>query len=181
MDLNAVSWSIDDLYFFFRAFACYEQNIPVDVEVEHRERSLLYEYKQKFGSVSLPDPLTIKKGWHGEEAGMIYWPRLYIMDISRYFSSVISRDNLWQRLECEYKEGKAYRYYSNGFIGEVFVNDVPDTKYCIFKAKCLPSQRVNSKQYDVWCIVEKDQATVPGGKILSGYCTCTAGLLGNVF
>ena len=32
----------------------------------------------------------------------------------------------------------------------------------------------------MWCIIEKDQGTVPGGRIISGYCTCTAGLLDKV-
>lgn len=165
----------------FRAFFAYEEGVPVDSEVEHRERLLLKEYTEKFQSLSLEDPLTIKLGWVGENEGLPYWPKLYFMDISRYFLNVISRDNLWQRLECEYKEGKAYRYYSNGFVGEIFINMLqPECKYCIIKTKCLPSQRVNSKQYEVWCIIEKDHGGMPGGKILAGYCSCTAGLLGKL-
>ena len=122
--------------------------------------------------------MSIKDDWVGEKEGITSWPKLYIMDISRYYLEVISRDNLWQRLECEYKEGKAYRYYSNGYVGEVFINNSKSPKYCLFKAKCLPSQRVSAKQYDIWIVVEKDFGDVPGGKIVSGYCTCTAGLLG---
>ena len=53
--------------------------------------------------------------------------------------------------EGKYKEEKAYRYFTNGFIGEVYINLLGnDSKYCIFKTKCLPSQRFNNKQYDVW-------------------------------
>ena len=165
----------------FRAFAAYEENCPVDADVEHRQRLLLDEYRSKFEVLSLPDPLTIKLGWCGEETGMSFWPKLYFMDISRYFSSTLSRESLWQRLECEYKEGKAYRYYSNGFVGEVHINNITElSKYCYLKAKCVPSQRVSSKQYDVWVVVEKDGPNMPGGKILAGYCTCTAGLLGKI-
>ena len=37
--------------------------------------------------------------------------------------------------------------------------------------------RANNAAYHVWVAVEKD-CEKPGGNILSGYCTCTAGLLG---
>lgn len=102
------------------------------------------------------------------------------MDISKYYKTVISKENLWQRVESEYKEGKAYRYYANGFMGEIFINLVnDDSQLCILKARCLPSQRVNNKQHDVWCIVKKSSETQIGGDIIAGYCTCTAGLLGE--
>ena len=93
---------------------------------------------------------------------------------------MISKEDLWQRVECEYKEGKAYRYFADGFMGEIFINEVNDkSQICILKAKCLPSQRVNNKQHDVWCIVEESSDTQIGGKVIAGYCTCTAGLLGK--
>ena len=106
------------------------------------------------------------------------------MDISRYFASVLGRENLLQRLECEYKEGKAYRYYANGFVGEVKSNMMDqNSKYCYFRTKCLPSHRVSAKQYDVWVICEKDRQQnkqfIPGGRIMSAYCTCISGLLGK--
>ena len=41
-----------------------------------------------------------------------------------------------------------------------------------------PSERVCSKPYDVWAIIEKDSNERPGGAIRSCYCTCTAGLYG---
>ena len=163
----------------YRAFAAYEENCPVDIEVEHRERLLLVEYKKKFEILSLEDPMSVKHGWLNEENGLRFWSKLYFVDISRYYSTTICRESLWQRLECEYKEGKAYRYYANGFIGEVFINLLADEcKYCYIKTKCIPSQRVSSKQY-VWAVIEKDQGDKPGGKIVSAYCTCTAGLLGR--
>lgn len=107
------------------------------------------------------------------------WPKLYFMDISRYYLNVVSKQDLWQRLESEYKEGKAYRCVTNGFIEEILINDQEILKYCMFKTKCFYSHKVNNKQYDVWCVVEKDDGGVPGGIILAEYCTCTAGLLGE--
>ncbi|XP_066917039.1 uncharacterized protein [Clytia hemisphaerica] len=102
-----------------RAFTAYEENVPVDIELEHRQRTLLSEYKKKFEDLSLSDPMTMKAGWVGEEQGIKTWPSIYFMDISYYYKSVISKQDLWQRVECEYKEGKAFRYFSNGFLGEV--------------------------------------------------------------
>ena len=103
------------------------------------------------------------------------------MDISRYFSNVLGRENLWQRLECEYKEGKAYRYYADGFIGELFITKPQKNQnIVIMKTKCVPSQRVSSKQYDVWVIIQNVSVGEKlAGEILKGYCTCTAGLLGS--
>lgn len=169
------------LYFlFYRAFTAYEEGSPVDQALEHRERTNLLVYKKKFETYSISDPLEMKTGWIGENTGMLQWPKIYFMDISRYFSSVISREDLWQRLECEYKEGKAYRYFTNGFIGEILINNISDeSKLCILKTKCVPSQRVSARQYDVWVIVRKDQINGTSGEILGGYCTCTAGLLGK--
>ena len=80
----------------------------------------------------------------------------------------------------EYKEGKAYRYFTNKWVKEVFFHPVSETlPYCILKCRCTPSQRVSSKPYHVWVIAEKDSKDKPGGKIISTYCTCTAGLHGS--
>ena len=58
---------------------------------------------------------------------------------------------------------------------EIFLNDI-SSQYCILKCKVIPSQRVTQKPYDVWALVEKDTC---GGEIMSGYCTCVAGLQGG--
>ena len=91
-----------------------------------------------------------------------------------------TKENIVQRIECEYKQGKGYRYFTDNFICEVFYNNISDeSKYCYLKTKCLPSQRVSSKPYDVWALVKKDFKYEVGGAILSAYCTCKAGLLGS--
>ena len=62
----------------------------------------------------------------------------------------------------------------------MFVNNVSEgSKYCILQTKCLPSQTVSQKPYTVMAIVRKDKSDVSGGEIKSGYCTCTAGLIGS--
>ena len=72
---------------------------------------------------------------------MKFWPLIYVTDITRFYRDVINRKDLIQRIECEYKQGKAYRYFTNNFVQEVFVNNVnEDSKYCILQTKCLPSR-----------------------------------------
>ena len=96
------------------------------------------------------------------------------------FENVIDSSDLIHRLHCEYKEGKAYRYFTDEFVKEVLIHLISESsKYCIMKTKCTPSQRVSAKPYDVWVVVEKDTPIHPGGQILSAYCSCTAGLLGS--
>ena len=71
-------------------------------------------------------------------------------------------------------------YFTDNFISEVYYNNISDESgYCYLKTKCLPSQRVLSKPYDVWVLVKKDFKYEVGDAILSAYCTCTAGLLGS--
>ena len=92
----------------------------------------------------------------------------------------LEKNDLINRLECEYKQGKAYRYFTNKFIGEILFHYVSDeSQFCILKTKCVPSQRVLMKQYDVWVICRKNIGDFIEGEILAGYCTCTAGLLGS--
>ena len=126
------------------------------------------------GDQILPDPLSQKKGWISEGEGIRKWPSLYLTDISRFFHNSISSEDLIHRLECEYKEGKAYRYFTDEFVKEV-----PSSPFCIMKTKCTPSQRVSPKAYDVWAIIKKDTDEHPGGEVFSAYCSCAAGLLGS--
>ena len=75
---------------------------------------------------------------------------------------------------------KAHRYFTDNFISEVYYNNISDeSKYCYLKTKCLPSQRVSLKPYNVWVLVKKDFKYAVGGVILSAYYIYTAGLLGT--
>ena len=165
---------------YCRAYDLYEEGIHVNPEREHVERALFEEYKQKLNieDETIPDPVDLKVGWIGEENGMEQWPRLYVSVISQYYSSILGKTDLINRLECEYKQGKVYRCFSNKFIGEILFHYISDeSKFSILKTKGVPSQRVSMKQYDVWVICCKNKGHFAGGQILAGYCTCTAGLL----
>ena len=168
----------------FKAFAAYEEHVPADLKQEHAERVLLNEYKYKLkiddNLQSLPDPMELKTGCLGEENGMKFWPHVYLTDITRFYRDVINKEDLNWKIECEFKQGKAYRYFTNNFVQEVFVNNVSeDSKYSILQTKCLPSQRISQKPYTVFTIVRKDQSDSIGEEIKSAYCTCTAGLIGS--
>ena len=60
------------------------------------EWALFGEYKQKpnIEDETIPDPIDLKVGWIGERNGMEQWSRIYISDISRYYSSVLGKTDL---------------------------------------------------------------------------------------
>ena len=142
----------DFLLLLFRTFGLYEENVQVDPEREHIERTVLEKYKQKLQIQEniIPDPIDLISGWINEKNWMKTWSRLYFSDISRFYSFVLGKDNLIHRLECKYKQRNAYRHFTNGFIGEMLYHNIDEkSKFCLLKTKCEPFQRVNMKQYNV--------------------------------
>ena len=166
---------------FYRAFSAWEENLPVDVWAEQQQKRLLAEYKAKLvvEGETLEDPFETQTGWTGEKDGLTKWPFVYFLDISMYLNGKNPED-LMGRLLNEYKVGKAYRYFTAEWVKEVFYHDINSkSDKCVVKVKVTPSQAVNNKPYDVWIVIRKDNGDVPGGQILSAYCTCTAGMLGS--
>ena len=98
----------------------------------------------------------MKHFWVGEENGIKLWPQLYLTDIiyiifdnfmGMYWTK---RACIVQRIECQYKQGKAYRYFTGNAVRDVYYNNIcNESKYCYLKTKCLPSRQVSSKLYDV--------------------------------
>ena len=180
-----ILWVDGKIYVCFtycRAYWLCEEGIHVDPERKHVEWTLFTEHKQKrnIENETIPDSIDLKVGWIREENGMEQWARLYFSDISQYYSSVLGKIDLINRLEYEYKQGKAYIYFTNKFIGEILFHYVSDeSQFCILKTKCVPSQKVSMKQHDVWVICRKNKGDLIGGEMLPGYCTCTAGFLGS--
>ena len=152
--------------FYFSAFVAHDEKAPVNIEQEEIERRNLKKYKSKLkaGVQMLPDPLSQKKGKSREREGIRKWPSLYLTDISRLFQNVISSEDLIHRLECEYKEGKAYRYFTDEFVKDVYFHLIsPSSPFCMIKTECTPSQRVSAKAYDLWVTIKKDTDEHPGG------------------
>ena len=110
-----------------RAFVAYELDLPVKQTELQLKETLKKDYARLLyvseGRV-LPDPLTISKDeWIGEKNGLKKWPSIFISDISDFYKLKNSDDciNLTKRMLNEYKEGKAYRYFTDGWLKEVFI------------------------------------------------------------
>ena len=126
--------------------------------------------------VTIPDPFKIRSGWIGEGVeGMKLWPPICIADIVDHFREQhINTD----KLLSEYKAGKAYDYFKTDWLKEIFYNSFEQSasnnpgldKFCILKAKCTPSQRINDPYHDAWLVAEKET-----GKVACAYCNCAAG------
>ena len=97
--------------------------------------------------------------------------RIYPIIIQKLFLVIIFGSD-WS---ANTKKARHIATFPNSCIREIPINNNQSPNYCLMKTKCLPSQRVNIRQYDV--VVEKDLEKKLGGKILSGYCTCPAGQL----
>ena len=158
-----------------RVFAAHEQNYPVAEDSSERLAKSKLEFERLLATLDnvLPDPLSLKDGWIGEIEGMKQWPQILLSDIALY----IMKDHpgndvtLQKRLLNEYKEGKAYRLYEQGWLKEIQINLVNDnSKYCFLKAKCTPSMKINDTPHTLWIC-----STKRTGDIHSAYCSCTAG------
>ena len=152
--------------------------------MEAKERTILEEYTAKLvvQDTVIPDPMSLKDGWLKEKDnngdGLLHWPSVDYLDIANYIG--LTQPDFIKRLQSDYKQGKCYRYFACDFVREVYYHPISSTsEFCIMKCKVVPSQRVNSKPYDVWAVITKDSKELPGGEIKSAYCSCTAGLVGT--
>ena len=170
----------------FRAYCAYQENVQPKPELLAEEKTLLAEYSQKlmFENEVIPDPLLLEKGWIKEKdtnieaSGILKWPSVCYPDIADWVK--LTQSDFINRLQSDYKQGKCYRYFENDFVREILFHPITvASKFCILKTKVIPSQRVNSKPYDVWVVLTKDRTDEPGGNIKSSFCSCTAGLGGT--
>ena len=147
--------------------AAWEQKIPVNITVEERYRIILAQYRNKLKTEThvAPDPFSLKSGWIGESIpGMKKWPSLYYMDTAKYLKDNSLSDCLLHRLNCEYKEGKAFRYFSYDFVKEIYFHDIGDTcSYCFIRTRLTPPQRTSATHYTVWALLQKDKTDQSGG------------------
>ena len=121
--------------------------------------------------------MTLKSGWIVEVKGIQNSPSIFYTDTSNLS---FTQPDFMERLKSEYKQGRAYRYFSCEFVREIYINELnKETPGCILKCKVIPSERRNSKPFDVWAVVQKNKPNEPGGYIHSAYCTCTAEILGT--
>ena len=70
------------------------------------------------------------------------------------------------RLESEYKQGKAYRYFSSELVKKAYINELRKETSVYICDPCLS-------------VVQKNKSNEAGGYIHSAYSTCTARILGT--
>ena len=137
--------------FTFRAFVAHSENVLVEPNLEDEERSILEEYKGKLkvdGDL-IPYPKALKTGWVGEENAVSKWPSIFYNDISNYLK--ILGPDFTNRLDREYKLGKAYSYLADNFVREIYYHNIKEkSKHCILKCRVVPSQKVSSKPYTMF-------------------------------
>ena len=127
--------------------SAYEERISVDKQAEHRSRILLQQYKKKLFMSStktvIPDAFSLEEDWLAEkDGGLSNWPSIYYMDIEHFLRRLNATDDLLRRLECDYKEGKAYRYFKCDFVKETFYHKITDSStVCFIKCRVTPSMR----------------------------------------
>ena len=159
-------------------YAAWRMMCPIMPTPKEKLKIRATEYSQLLVTTDgsrLPDPLSdIEHGWEGEQMAMTKWPCTMIVDIGEYLAkheTDIEKASLRKRLLCDYKEGKAFSYFSSRFLFEILYHSINDeSPYCFLKTKCRPSYAVNDDPHDLWVCIQKGT-----GIIHSGYCTCFAG------
>ena len=169
--------------FPYRAFAVSEEDVPVNEEAEQAERRLLHEYKSKLtvDGETYPDPSTFEEGWESEKTGRFHWPSIYICDISDYLKKTAANNmDLINRLVNNYKEGKAYRYFTCEWVREIKYHPIrASAPCCVLQADVHASMSIRKKPYKVWVMASKKTQDCAGGEIKTAHCSCPAGLLGS--
>ena len=152
-----------------RVYFLYNQNAPELENVAAVEASKKRNYADlhNFGSTAT-DPFKLK-AWGNEQEGMSKRPPISIVDIVIFvekFGHSLSSEAL-----TSYKTGKAYAYFFNDWIQEVFYHPINKTQHsCFLKANCTPSNRLGNEPHKLWVNVVKKT-----GEIQSAYCSCVAG------
>ena len=70
-----------------KAFACYENNVicwnQYGTELLQAISRILKKKQLKIDSFKVPDSLSIKSGWIGEDQGIINWSGIHFHDIAK--------------------------------------------------------------------------------------------------
>lgn len=121
----------------------------------------------------ISDPLKDEsRGWLGEDEAITSWPMLSYGNIFNFLTFFPSDLGSSEGLN-DYKTSKAYSYFKKGWLGRISYNQIAETsKYCILRADCGASERINDPFHKVWVCIEKKDAC----KIIVAHCTCMAGM-----
>ncbi|XP_023211357.1 uncharacterized protein LOC111614206 isoform X2 [Centruroides sculpturatus] len=127
-----------------------------------------YRYKQKlmFNKQELPDPMDddlAKMLFHDNVKA---WPKITLVDLYAYFVDQLCFYTK-QQLK-NYTSLESYNYLVSGKVKEITVYPLTDLKICMLKGKIQSGQKKTFQH--PWAVVQIN------GVIVSGHCTCMAGL-----
>jgi hypothetical protein len=155
-----------------RTFSAMENNVVPIMTAEEVENEIRQEYqkKLKLNDIDIPDPFKVETNWLSEVEGLIHWPTVLYPDIYNYL--MFNPAELASADLSDYKSCKAYSYYKCGWLQQLFYHEITvDSPFCILKAECRKSERINDPFHKLWITFNKMSA-----KIMSAHCTCMAGL-----
>ena len=147
-----------------RAFSAAEMGLPIIMSSEEQAKKLNNEYVERLKEFGLSDPQKIPIDMRIDDIKA--WPKINLGNI---FAYILSTRDFDTEYVGKYKDQKAYAYFDSGFVGEVLLHR-PDHKknveflYC--NVRC--SMKINDGN-ELWIAVQDE------GKILTTWCTCTAG------
>ena len=98
-----------------------DTNVQLEIEKNQSYQSLL-TIGTNVSAVILPDICKDILPWKSEKEGMKDWPPVYFSDICVFILSRLAGKDVGMRelILNEYKEGKAFRYFDNNWLKEVF-------------------------------------------------------------
>lgn len=174
------------------AALCYSISL-LKLPVKQTAAELVLENKAAYQSIlnscDILDPMKLYEGWQDEKTSIAGWPPTFLTEITRFFVSH-GDINLTNDLLKDYKVGKAYEYYTNGWLQPVFFHPKPaaeNNDKCVLRAKCLPSDRIHDDPHECWACLSREDGEVIGAwcSCFSGYdqslCAATAGLQLGIF
>ena len=154
-----------------RVFVAIKNNVPLVKTAEEVEKEVSFDYKQKLNigeEGGIPDLFHLDSEWLSEAEGIQYWSMTLYPDIFAFLQ--FHPSELANRDLSDYKTSKAYSYYSQGWLLPLKLNSISgESKHCILKGACRPSQRINDVPHKLWVCIAKQS-----GKIMNAHCTCMA-------
>ncbi|XP_038138263.1 uncharacterized protein LOC119781790 [Cyprinodon tularosa] len=120
----------------------------------------------KLASVNNIDPYQVRANSWQSDAELL--PPTTSLDITNYLVYGISAYTFSEFRN--YKSLEAHGHFSNGWVQDLLSFQPDECTNMIVTTKVLHSQRLNDTPLKPWAIIE------PTGTILSGHCTCMAGI-----
>ena len=71
----------------------------------------------------------------------------------------------------DYKGSKAYSYFKQGWLSNIFYHSFGSSKYCLLKSDCRPSEPLRDAPHKLWVCLSKKE-----GKVITTLCSCMAGM-----